>query len=117
MWFAKAAVLVQLMRIFTPNKSGPVYWTIHALLWINLALYVALFFAIAFECSPQSKIWDAYSPNGRCIERTTMLIVQGSVNILSNLFMLLLPIWAIWHLHLETKRKIGIIAVFAVGVR
>ena len=115
-WFAKAAVLVQLLRIFTPNKSGPVYWTIHSLLWGNLALYIALFFAVAFECSPESRIWDPDLTTGSCIKRTTILLVQGPVNTVSNLFILLLPIWAIWHLHLETKRKMGIIAVFAMGV-
>ena len=113
-WFAKAAVLVQLMRIFTPNKSGPVYWTIHGLLWGNLALYIALFFAVAFECSPESKIWDPVQ-EGSCIGQRTILLVQGPVNTLSNLFILLLPIWAIWHLQMETKRKMGMIAVFAVG--
>lgn len=115
-WFAKTAILVQLMRIFTPNKSGAVYWTIHALIWGNLAVYTALLFAIAFECSPQDKIWNPRIAKGKCLERNIILFVSGPVDTLSNLLILLLPIWAIWHLRLELKRKVWIIAIFATGV-
>lgn len=116
-WFAKTAVLVQLMRIFTPNKSGPVYWTIQTLIWGNFAVYTGLFFAIAFECSPQDKIWNPRISGGRCLERNIILFVNGPVNTISNLLILLLPIWAVWHLRLELKRKVWITAIFATGVR
>lgn len=116
-WIAKAAVLIQLMRIFTPNKSGLVYWTIHALIWGNLALYTGLLFAIAFECSPEDKIWNPLITSGTCLERNIIILVTGPVNTLSNLLILLLPIWAVWHLHLKLKYKVWIIAIFATGAR
>ncbi|KAL2038961.1 hypothetical protein N7G274_008301 [Stereocaulon virgatum] len=115
-WVAKTAVLVQLMRIFTPNKSGAVYWTIHALIWGNLAVYTALFFATAFECSPQDKIWNPHISSGKCLERNIIIFVSAPVDSLSNLLILLLPIWAVWHLCLELKRKVWTIAIFATGV-
>ena len=94
-WVTKAAVLIQLMRIFTPNKSGLVYWTIHALIWGNLTLYTGFLFAIAFECSPEDKIWNPHITKGTCLERNIILLVTGPVNTLSNLLILLFPICAV----------------------
>ena len=103
------------MRIFTPNGVGPIYWTFHTLIWGNPALYIALLFAVVFQYTPEAKIWDPNMASGHCISNKMILLVQGPVNVLSNLLILLLPTWIKWHLHLATKRRLGIIAVFAMG--
>ena len=41
-WLAKAALLLQLMQIFAPNKSGFVYWAIHVLIWEICSFILAL---------------------------------------------------------------------------
>ena len=80
-WVVKAAVLIQVILIFTPNKSGRVYWTIYALIWGNLALYTGLLFAITLECSPEDKIWNLYITIGTCLERNVLLLVTGLVKL------------------------------------
>ena len=117
LWLAKTALLLQLMRIFTPSKSGPVYWIIHGLIWTNLAFYSSVEFAVIFECTPISKAWNPLYEGGHCIDVTVLIIAESCINVISGLLILLLPLWAIWHLRMATKRKAGIIAVFTTGAR
>ena len=114
-WLAKASLLFQLIRIFTPTRSGPIYLACHTLIWGNLAFYISIFFSIIFECHP---IWEVWNPSyeSHCINRNMLLVVSSAVNMFSDLLNLLLPIWATWHLQIAPKRKAGIIAIFATGL-
>lgn len=117
-WLAKVSLLFQLIRIFTPIKSGPLYWAYQTLIWGNLAFYIPAFFLVVFECHP---IWEVWNPSneGHCINgiATGLLgVVSSAINILSDLLNLFLPMWATWHLQMAPKRKAGIIAVFATGL-
>lgn len=117
-WLAKASLLFQLVRIFTPMKSGPVYLACHTLIWGNLAFYISIFFSIIFECRP---IWEVWNPSlgldtRHCINRNMLLVVSSAVNVFSDLLNLLLPIWATWHLQMAPKRKAGVIAIFTTGL-
>ena len=114
-WLAKTALLFQLICIFTPMKSGPVYWACHSLIWGNLAFYTAILFSLIFECHPISEVWNPLYGN-HCINRNASLIASGAVNVFSDLLNLLLPIWATWHLQMGPRRKAGIIAIFAIGL-
>lgn len=114
-WLAKSSLLFQLIHIFTPMKSGPVYWACHTLIWGNLAFYVCVLFIIIFECHPIDEVWNPFYGD-HCINRNTVLIASGAVNVLSDLLNLLLPVWATWHLQMALRRKAGVIAVFATGV-
>lgn len=114
-WLAKSSLLFQLIRIFTPMKSGPVYWACHALIWGNLAFYVSILFVIIFECNPIYEVWNLFY-GGHCINRNTVLVASSAVNIFSDLLNLLLPVWATWHLQMAPRRKAGITAIFATGI-
>lgn len=115
LWLAKASLIFQLIRIFTPMKSGAVYWACHTLIWANLAVYIAVFFTILFECHPIDATWSPFLA-GDCINRNLVLVISAAVNVFSDLLNFLLPIWAIWHLQMAPKRKVGITAVFATGL-
>ena len=103
------------MHIFAPTKTGLVYWAFHALIWGNLVFYVSAWLTVVFQCVPQTKIWDPEHHAGHCINIHTAYAATGAFNVVSDLLMLLLPMFAIWHLHMEPKRKLGVAAVFATG--
>jgi hypothetical protein len=43
-------------------------------------------------------------------------MISGVFNILSDFFIVVFPLWAIWHLQRPLKRKFGTSVVFATGV-
>ncbi len=81
--------------------------------WLStLSIFVSLF----FQCIAQDRSWNRHSVQGYCINFHAGLLVTGSFNALSDLLILILPLWATWHLHTGMKRKAGVMAVFGTGL-
>ena len=64
---AKWSVLLQQKRIFTPMKTGGVYWTIQTLIYMTLAFYLATTLSLIFQCWPREAIWNL-GVGGVCID-------------------------------------------------
>jgi len=45
----------------------------------------------------------------------TLLIVQGVVNVVSDFYLLVVPLPAVWGLKLPLKKRFGILAIFGTG--
>lgn len=112
---AKVTVLVQLMRIFVPLKRGLVYRIIQTLIWLNISFYLANVLSVILQCSPVPKAWNA-SIQGHCVNTNLNLIVTGTINVISDVLILLLPLWTIWHLKLPIQKKLSVSAAFAAGI-
>ena len=91
------------------------YRAIHFLIWGNLAFYVSTWLVIIFQCVPQKKIWYPEHKGGHCISFYVSAAASGSVNVVSDFLILLLPLVAIRRLRMAPKRKVGVSAVFATG--
>jgi len=115
-FFAKTTLLLQLQRTFSPNRTGAIYVACQLLIYGNLSFYLGSFIALVVECVPQERIWNPLITTGRCIKTGDLLIAMGAINIVSDLMILILPIWTIFHLRISTKLKLGVSAVFATGV-
>lgn len=111
----KLAILLQYLRIFVPNKQSKTYYFTQSLIWTNFVFYVVLGFCAAFMCSPRERIWNPLVP-GKCLSLAGILIAGGVINIFSDFCVLALPLTSIWQLQMATRHKIGISAVFAVGL-
>lgn len=112
---AKYFILIQLKRIFCPpGIRGPVWWTIYALVAATVMYYISCFFTFLFQCVPREKIWNP-TIDGFCVNNNGAVLSAGLINLLLDLSILITPIWAIWHLRMPLKRKLGVISIFAVG--
>ena len=113
-WIAKAAVLFQLTTVFTPHKSGKVYRIIHGFVWGNGAIHLAIMLWVILKCTPPERIWNP-NANGHCISIVAGLLLSGVVNVVSDLLILLLPIYIALRLQLRPNRKAVVVAVFSTG--
>lgn len=84
------------------------------MLIVNSAFYVAAFFLEIFACAPRAKIFNPLLP-GTCLDAAVGDLVAAVFNFVSDVLMLLLPLYAIWKLDIVLKTKVGICAVFATG--
>jgi hypothetical protein len=109
---AKLSVLFQIKRIFTTPERDIVYWVVWASIIFNTIFYSGLFFTYVFTCWPREAIWNP----GRCISAVSSNMAAGVLNLISDVEALLLPAWAIWHLHMPVERKMAVFAVFSVGM-
>ncbi|KAK3934188.1 hypothetical protein QBC46DRAFT_400496 [Diplogelasinospora grovesii] len=116
MFAAKCSILFQLRTIFCTGQSrDSVFWIINALLALNAGYYTSAIFTFVFQCTPREKAWNPLM-EGYCINVAAATVVSGAVNLFLDIGILFTPLWAIWHLQLPLKRKLGISAVFGVGI-
>lgn len=68
-----------------------------------------------FACMPIQKIWNPWI-EGRCLKIHTIDITTATINAASDLSILILPQYFIWNLHMSLKKKLGVSAIFLIGV-
>lgn len=113
--FAKLSILLLYMKIFVPTRRGGVFWVNQVLIYINTLFYTGAVVALICQCIPRAKISNPRSP-GRCTNVYLSFMISGVFNVLSDFFILIFPLWAIWHLQMPLKRKFGVSIVFATGI-
>ncbi|KAJ4336214.1 hypothetical protein N0V95_008665 [Ascochyta clinopodiicola] len=111
---AKTMVFLQLKKIFTTGAYDAVFWVIVVSLVANAIFYTAMLFLYIFTCWPREKIWNS-TVEGLCLDSNKLNMAMGTLNVISDMEAFAVPVWAIWHLSMELKRKIGVFAVFSVG--
>lgn len=109
----KTSVLLFLLRI-GGQKPG-VTWAIHALNFFNLALMVAIFIVVIFQCDPIAFNWDTSIEGGKCIKQGTFYLSTAALTILTDVLVLALPFWIFLDLKMPRKAKIALIFVFFLG--
>ncbi|KAL0929829.1 uncharacterized protein CTRU02_215259 [Colletotrichum truncatum] len=110
---AKISLLVFYKRIF-PQRW--LQWSVWILAGVIVAYTAGIFFPLIFACQPTAKSWDSRITNGACINGATLYIATAVANIISDVFVLVLPIQPLIKLQMKRRRqKIGLVALFAVG--
>ena len=111
----KVSILLQLMRIFVPDRRSHDYLVVQILIWLNVSFFTACFFLEIFSCIPREALWDP-SVTGKCVNLPLSFIITAVINIVSDLSMLALPLVWVWRLQMVSTWKLRISAVFATGI-
>jgi hypothetical protein len=84
---------------------------------IVVAYWIAFTLGTLFQCSPVAFNWDKTIPGGRCMEAKTGFIISGSVNVVIDVVLVLMPIPVVLKMqHIRMLKKIGIIGIFSLGL-
>jgi hypothetical protein len=120
MFLVKLAILLQFMRIFVPlHQRNWMFWICHAVIWFNFIYFIIFVFLVIFHCRPMTKGWTTkFYPEieGSCLDLRAPYIAGAAINAASDLLIVILPQPLIWNLQLSSKRKIGLCAIFLVGL-
>ena len=113
--FAKLTFFLLYLQIFRPSK--PTRYAIH----LGAAACSVVYGACAIEAfvlstpSPGQTFFSVTISN-RFKETKIGGLVAGAFGILSDFYILCLPISSVWQLHLSVRRKIGVTAIFMSGL-
>lgn len=115
--FVKVSVLVLYWQLF------------HILRWMRLAcitgiagitaFQVSLSIAFAAMCAPStgsSQIdFLAAFVSETCTRTRSLVVIQGVGNVITDVFLVVLPLPAVWNLQMPLKRKLAVLSMFMVG--
>ncbi|TGJ78862.1 hypothetical protein E0Z10_g9908 [Xylaria hypoxylon] len=111
----KVAILIEWMRIFAPRTRNTFFWMCQIVLWLNVAWYTAATIVEAMQCTPRELVWDP-TVKGTCLPTKAVEVISSSINVVSDIVILVAPQFVIWRLQLSGGKKIGVALIFAVGL-
>ncbi|KAI1425600.1 hypothetical protein F5Y12DRAFT_714095 [Xylaria sp. FL1777] len=109
----KLCVLFGYLRIFSVDRLTK--WGI----WIGIVVisifYIVSFFLVLFRCIPVEASWNP-TVKGRCLSYAAFLDAIGVFNIISDFYILLLPLRPIFSLNMGIARHLRIASIFGLGL-
>ncbi|OBT41709.1 hypothetical protein VE00_07821 [Pseudogymnoascus sp. WSF 3629] len=111
--FVKSSIIVQYLRIFVDRRMRTICWSL--LVVVTLYSLITVFLA-AFTCYPVHFFWDANAVGPHtCLDQKSLWFANASLNIVSDIVVLICPMPALRKLQLPKRQKIGVMLVFALG--
>ncbi|RYP41691.1 hypothetical protein DL767_000896 [Monosporascus sp. MG133] len=109
----KVTILLLYLRIFTQRE-------IRIITWIVIGVVVANFFTSGLIvgltiCQPFAYKWDKTIPGGRCANLMAAYRLISIPNLVTDLAILFLPFYPLWHLQMNKPLKVGIFLTFMTG--
>ncbi|KAF6829305.1 hypothetical protein CMUS01_08225 [Colletotrichum musicola] len=83
------------------------------------ATWVAVFLAIIFSCFPMRKNWQIYPDPGNLCQPAISkvnILVTVILNVITDLYLLSIPIPMLWASKLPMRKKLGLIVLFSGGI-
>ncbi|KAJ9624475.1 hypothetical protein H2203_005210 [Taxawa tesnikishii (nom. ined.)] len=108
----KISILLQYHRLFVGLPVCRVIYAVGAVC-ITYALWSIL--SNICICTPVAYFWDQSIPKGRCLNKKAVWFTNASLNILTDIAILILPLPSLQRLRLPRRQKIGLMGVFALG--
>ncbi|KAG8161017.1 hypothetical protein KVR01_009281 [Diaporthe batatas] len=107
----KVSVLSTYLRIFPTRfvKWGAGIIGTIAIMWFLSTILVSIFL-----CQPVARSWDLSIP-GTCFDGKLFLLGNSIPNILTDMAILCLPIYEVYHLQVSLAKKLGLCLVFMLG--
>ena len=82
---------------------------------IFVALYTIAFLILdIFHCRPVHEAWSSGGKTS-CLNMDTIWIVGGSLNAITDLAALCLPMPLLWKLHVTKEKRIQLMGIFLLG--
>ena len=115
MLFAKVALLLLYYRVFSLDR------------WTKIAIYfgitiIALFYIATgvtnfVLCTPwRHEDWTSTSFEKRCDRAEVQSDIQGIFGLVSDLYIFILPLPAVYRVRMSSQKKLAITAVFLTGL-
>jgi hypothetical protein len=81
---------------------------------ISAANSLAPVFSVLYLCKPIAKVWDP-TVEGTCGNRIVPFLTTAVFNVVTDVAILLLPIWLLAPLRINRRKKIGIMLTLMTG--
>ena len=112
---AKLSLFLLYYRLFARHQW--IKYLVYLGIGSAAAMYTAVMIVYGYLCLPRHKeSWIEAGLSSRCHKQFIMIgYVRGPFNVLSDLYLLLLPLPAVWQLQLPLRKRLGIVGIFLTG--
>ncbi|KAL0931393.1 uncharacterized protein CTRU02_214128 [Colletotrichum truncatum] len=117
LWPAKAAMCTFYLRLTEGLHNY--HKRIYAGFILIVVTWLAVFLSIIFSCYPIHKNWQIYPDPGNLCQPAISkinILVTVVLNVLTDLYLLSIPIPMLWASKLPMRKKLGLIVLFSGGI-
>lgn len=114
-------IISKLCLFFFYYRLSPAAWYRYSV-WgtavICAGSLVGIWFAVLFSCNPVAASWEAHmlaDPGTKCVDRPPIYMTQAAFGWATDYLLLILPIPTLIGLQMNSRKKIGLIALFSIG--
>lgn len=109
----KLSVLMFLLR-FSGVVRGIRYltWGIFA---FNMLQMIAMFIVVVFQCIPFAKNWNSLL-EGQCVDTWPFTMATSILTIITDIVCIALPLYVLSGLKMSSRKKLGLMVIFGLGV-
>jgi hypothetical protein len=113
----KVVILLEWIRIFVPKGTrNMVFWTSHALIWVNVVFSAIMIVMVNIACEPYEYSWNKLiSGNCNRVNTASSLLTSAVFSLVTDVLIFLIPQRVIWSLNMAKEKKYGVALTFAVG--
>jgi hypothetical protein len=110
----KLSILDLYVRIFPSRTFRYICYTLMSIVSLYwLSTFVRMF----LMCRPFAALWDlTLAAEAECIDLPAAYLSVSIINLVLDFALVLLPMPILWHLQLETRKKIMLIGIFGLGI-
>ncbi|KAJ5296980.1 uncharacterized protein N7443_007873 [Penicillium atrosanguineum] len=109
----KLSILVFLHRLESRSRL------VNGLIYISLALVIALFIAVLFvdifQCHPVAYIYDMSIAGGKCIDEGAFYVSTAALNLFTDCLVLSIPVIITVRLQMPIRKKIAVCLILCLG--
>ncbi|KAI8231591.1 hypothetical protein K4K56_002249 [Colletotrichum sp. SAR 10_98] len=111
----KASIICLYLRVFSIRSFRTVLWCTQGFNFLLGFSYVLLSLV---QCQPLNHYWNGWDGRhpGKCADLNLIGLTHVGFNIGLDVWMLILPASQVYKLNLPLKKKLGVMAMFGVGV-
>jgi len=111
--FIKASILFFYLRFAVANR--PFRFAVYAALVVVVGYSLPSATIFLWQCRPMRKFWDLTLTGGECIEGYPPWLAAAILNSITDVIILLLPLWLLWPLRVPRKQKFAVGLVLMTG--
>jgi hypothetical protein len=112
-FFTKLSILLFYRRVFPSRNFHRILWAVGAFI---LAYSITSSMVNLLQCLPIEANWNPeLAATAKCVHFGTELIAISTINAVTDLALLILPMPMLWGLHTSRNKKIQLMVIFALG--
>ena len=113
-FFAKVALFLLYWRVFSIHST--MRWAIYVGCIYAFFLYWSNLVVTSVYCAPAVNEPWTVAVGVKCKPASVFGVIQGTLNVVLDLYLLFLPIPVVMRLQMAPKKRVGIVAVFMTGI-
>ncbi len=107
----KVCILMFYHRTFVSTGFRRAVWAVGAFIFVY---FLAFTIVAIFQCRPIRLAWDK-TLDGTCIDYVPYFKASSIVNLVTDIFLLVMPLFVVWRMNVTRRQKIAVTGIFALG--